>query len=102
MSAALVMGGRSKATWWRGLELESFEKSIKREIEIEPRLLAIGDDVKSGLHLVVNRDGDRVVDEFFAVRFAKLVEILAGKLQPAGKRITADDCGSEEGGRHEV
>ena len=102
MSAALVMSGRSEAARRRGLELDAFEKSVKREIEIEPRLFAVGDDVKSGLQLVVDGDGDRVVDEFFAVRLAKLVEILGGKLQPAGKRVAADDSGSEEGGSHEV
>ena len=102
MSAALIMSGRSEPALRRGLEFDAFQKSVKREIEIEPRLFAIGDDVESGLQLVVNRGEDGVVVEFFAVCLAEPVKVLAGKLQPARKRITADDGGSEQGWWHEV
>ena len=63
------MSRRSEATRRRGLDLDAFEEPVKREIEIEPRLFAIGDDVESGLQLVVYRGNNCVVDQFFAVRF---------------------------------
>jgi len=100
--ATLVMRRRAKPSRRRGLQFDALEKSVKRQIEIEPRLLAVGDHVEAGLELVVNRNGDGVLDQFLAIGFAELVQILAGELQPAGKRITADDGRSEGRRGHEV
>ena len=49
-----------------------FEEAVKREIEIEPRLLAVGDDVQAGGHLIVHGGDDGVVLQFCAVGFAEL------------------------------
>jgi len=94
--AALIVGGRTEATRRRGFEFDAFDETIERQIEIEPRLFAVGDHVKAGVELVAHGDGDGVVDQFRAVCAAEAVEVLAGKFQPRRKRVAADD-GSANG-----
>src|SRR6185369_6346900 len=72
----------------------------EREIEIEAGLLAIGHDIKAGGDLIVECANDGVVLHLGEVFFAKGVQILAGLLQPGGKRIAADDGGAEWAGLH--
>jgi hypothetical protein len=71
------------------------KKSVKRQIEIQPRLFAVGDDVQSGRRLIVNGREDGVFLQLRAIGLAELIEMLAGEFQPAGKRVTANDCGSQ-------
>src|SRR4051794_14520964 len=55
--AALVVGGRAESPRRGGLEFNAFDEAIEREVEVEPRLLAVGDDVETGHHLVGDGDG---------------------------------------------
>src|SRR5262249_53263236 len=60
MPAALVMSRRSKTAQWRAFEFNAFQIAIKRQIKVEPCLLAVRDDVQPGGDLVVNRRNNRV------------------------------------------
>ena len=94
MPAPLVVGGRAEPARRNGLQLDPFQKTVKGKIEIEPGLFAVGNDVQARVQLIVNRNRDRILDQFLAVRFPELVQVLAGELQPAGQRIAADHRGA--------
>jgi hypothetical protein len=72
------------------IRVRSLQKAVEREIEIEPGLLAIRDDIEPGLELVVQGGDHGIVDHFLAVGFAELVEVSAGEFEPSRERITAD------------
>src|SRR5262245_39320390 len=95
MFPALIMRGRPKTTRLRRFQLDPFEEAVKRQVEIEPGLFAVRDDVQSGGDLVVNRRYHRVFLQFSPIRRAELIEMLTGEFQPAGKGITADNGCSE-------
>ena len=59
--AALVVGGRSKLPRRCGLEFDPLDVTIKREIEIEPCLLPISNDIKAGLDLIAHGGNDRII-----------------------------------------
>ena len=90
VTAALVVGRRSEAPWWRALQLDAGEEAVEGEVEVEARLLAVGDHVEAGGDLVVDRGGDGVVLQLGAVSRPELAEVLDGVQQPAGQRIAAD------------
>ena len=92
VAPALVVCRRTEAARWRRLQFDPFQETIEGQVEIEPGLFAIGDDVEAGLELVVNRDGDGVINQFLAVSLAEPLEVLAGQFQPAWKRVAADHC----------
>ena len=100
VSAALIVGGWTEAAGGGGFEFEAIEEPVEGEIEIEPGLFAVGDDVKAGLKLIADGDADSVIDQFGAVGATELVEVLAGEFQPPGEGVTADDGGAK--GRHEL
>ena len=90
--AALIVPGRAE-TASQGLpQFYAFQKAVKRQIEIEPRLLAVCDHVQSGGDLIVDRRDHGVFLQLGAVGLAELVEALTGEFQPAGKGIAANDC----------
>src|SRR5581483_11705365 len=93
--AALIVGRRSEPARRRAFQLDAFDVSVKGEIEVQAGLLAIGDDVESGGQLVMQCGNHRVILKFGAVSFAELVQMLTTKLQPARKRITADNAGAQ-------
>jgi hypothetical protein len=99
--ATLVVCGRAKTTRLCGFEFEAGQKAIKRQIEIEPCLLAIRDDIEAGGNLIVNRCDDSIVLQFAAIIASELIEMLDGEFEPAGKRIAANDGGSERLFLHE-
>src|SRR5205823_13370845 len=70
----LFRSGRAEAARRRGFQFDPFEKAVERQIEIEPRLFAVGNDVKSCFELVVNGDQDSVFNQFLAVGFARSEE----------------------------
>ena len=92
---ALIVGGRPETARRRALQLDALEESVERQVEIEPRLLAVGDDVEPGGELIVERAHHRVVLRFGDVGGAEAVEVRGRELQPAGKRIAADDGGAQ-------
>src|SRR5206468_10329958 len=100
--AALVVRRRTEAAGRSGFHLDTFEEPIEAEIEVEPRLLAVGDDIEPGIDLVANGDRHGIIDQLRTVGLAEHVEVRGGKLQPAWKRVAADDGRPERGGRHEV
>src|SRR5205823_386262 len=91
MLPALIVSGWTEATRGSAFQLDSFQKAIEGEIEIQPGLFAVCDNVQSGGHLVANSDCNRIIDQFSAIIRAKIIEITASKLQPAWKRIAPDD-----------
>ena len=64
MLAALVVRGRAEPPRRRGFEFDALEVSVERKIEIEPRLLAVGDHVQPGRDLIVHGRDHRVVLDF--------------------------------------
>lgn len=95
MLAALIVGGWAKAARLRVFEFDARQEAVKRQVEIEPRLLAVGDDVESRRDLIVQRRDDGIVLQFAAIIAAELIEMLAGEFEPAGEGIAANDGGSE-------
>ena len=96
--AALVVGGRAKLPRRRRLQLEALDVTVERQIEIEPRLLAIRDDVEPRLDLIVHRRDHGIVLDLAHIGATKDFEVLAGELEPAGKRVAPDD-GAAKGTR---
>jgi dihydropteroate synthase len=95
MPATLVVGGRTESARRRGFEIDAVDEAIKGEVEIEPGLFAICDDIEPGVELIVEGDEHCIVDKFLTVSGAELVEMSGSELQPAGKRIAADDSGAQ-------
>jgi hypothetical protein len=82
------------------LQLDAGEVAIEGEVEVEPSLLAIRDDVEPRLDLVVQCRDHRVVLQLGQVVRSKAVKVLRGELQPARERVGADDGGAEGHGLH--
>ena len=89
--ATLVVGRRAEPARRRTLKFNALEEAVKRQVEVEPRLFAVGDHVEPGGVLVVHRCGHGIVDHLLAVGVAEFLEVLAGELKPAGERVAADD-----------
>ena len=89
--AALVVRRRPEAPRGRVLELDPFEVAVEREVEVEPRLLAVGDHVEPGGDLVVHGRDHGVLLQLGDVVRAELVEVRRRVLEPARERIAADD-----------
>jgi hypothetical protein len=90
--AALIVRRRTEAARRGRFEFDALQEAVKGQIEIEAGLFAVGDDIQAGVGLITNRNAHGVVDHFGAIGFAKLIEMLDGKFQPAGKWIAPDDC----------
>ena len=90
VAAALVVGRRTEAPRRRALQLDAGEEAVERQVEVEARLLAVGDHVEPGSDLVVDRRDDGIVLQLGAVGRSELVEVVDGVQQPAGQRIAAD------------
>jgi hypothetical protein len=95
VASSLVMGGGAEATLGRGFELDAIEETVEGKVEIEAGLFAIGDDIEAGFELVMDGDGDGVVDGFIAIGVTELVEVKGGELEPAGQGIASDDGGAK-------
>src|SRR5260221_3250742 len=95
MLAALVVRGRTKTPRRNGLNRDAGKKTVEREVEIEAGLLAIGDHVEAGGHLVVHGDSDGVIEQFRQIVGAKFIEATRCEFEPARKGITADDRGAQ-------
>ena len=95
MLAALIVRGRAEAARLRGFKFNAGQEAIERQVEIQPRLLAICDDIESGCDLIMNRRDDGIVLQFLAILAAKLIKMLHGKSEPAGKWIAANNSGSK-------
>jgi hypothetical protein len=84
------VGGRAKSPLGCSFESDTLKEAVKGEIEIKARLLAVRNHVEAGRDLVVNGGNDSVILEFVEVGFSELRQVLAGKLQPGWKRVTAN------------
>jgi hypothetical protein len=93
--AALVVRWGAELAGRGGFKLNALDESVKGEIEIKPRLLAVGDDVETSIQLVAHCDRYGIVDQFRAIRFAKLSKVLNGELKPPGKWVAANDRGAQ-------
>ena len=73
VAPTLVVRGRTEAPPWSLLELEPVEVRVERQVEVEPGLLAVGDHVEPGAHLIRDGRGDRVSHRLFAIVGAEFV-----------------------------
>jgi hypothetical protein len=89
------MGRRPEPPGRMTLQINPLEVAIERQVEVQPRLLAVRDNVQPRRHLVVHRGDDRIVLRLDNVVRPELVEVPTGEFQPARKRVTADDGGAE-------
>jgi len=99
--ATLVMGGRAKAPRARRLQGNPLEKAVERQVEIEPRLLAVGDDIQAGGQLILNRHHGGVLLHLFEVVSTKGLELAGREFQPARKGVAANDRGAQGLGVHD-
>jgi hypothetical protein len=95
MFAALVVRGGTESPRRRRFEFKAIDETVEGKVEVEARLFAVGDHIEPGFQLVAHSDGDRVIDELGAIRFAELIKMLTGKFQPAREWIAADDSRSQ-------
>jgi hypothetical protein len=51
--AALIVGRRTETPGRRGFEINALDVAVERQVEIEPGLFAIRDDVEAGGQLVM-------------------------------------------------
>jgi hypothetical protein len=93
--APLIVRRRTETPRRCRFQFDAFDEAVERKVEIEPRLLAVGDDIEVGVHLILDRDGDGVVDQLGAIRLAELRQMLAGEFEPTRERITANDSGAK-------
>ena len=82
MLSALIVRRRAKAPRRRGLELDTLDVAVKRKIKIQPRLLAIRDDIEPRSELIIYRADHRIILNLRDVILPKLTKILAGKFKP--------------------
>src|SRR5687768_18526161 len=102
MAPALVVRRGAEVATRLTLEFEAVQERVEREIEVEARLFPIGDHVEPGAELIPDRRPDRVASRLLAVIRAELVEVRSRQLQPAGKRVAADDSRPDRLVRHYV
>ncbi len=91
MAPPLVVSGRAEAATRFVVELEPVDERVEGEVEVEARLFPVGDHVEPCTELVADRSPDRIARRLLAVVRAELVEVRAGKLEPAWERIAPDD-----------
>src|SRR5262249_51855545 len=87
---ALVVSGRTETAARPGFQRNAGQKSVERQVEVEPGLLAIGDHVESGSDLVVHRGGNGVVKRFGQIVLTELIHVQGEELKPGRKRIAAN------------
>ena len=81
--AALVVRGRAERGAARA-RARALEVRVEGEVEVEARLLAVGDHVEAGAHLVADRGRDGVARRLLEVVRPELVECSRDELEPAG------------------
>ena len=70
--------------------LDPLEEAVEAEVEVEPRLLAVRDDVEARRDLVVDGGDHRVLLELGDVVRPEVGEVRGGVLEPARERVAAD------------
>ncbi|MFO0003003.1 MAG: hypothetical protein ACK559_17905, partial [bacterium] len=60
MASPLIMRGRSPAPGRGRLQVDALEVAVETQVEVQPGLLAVGDDIQAGGQLVLHRAGHRV------------------------------------------
>src|SRR5580765_2557086 len=95
MFPSLIVSWRTEPASRGGFQLDPFDESIERKIEVQARLFAVSDHIKACLNLVMNGDDDRVLLKFGLVGVAKFLQVLTRELEPARKRITSNDSGAQ-------
>ena len=87
----LVVGRWAEPARRSTLKFDALEEAVKRQVEVEPRLLTVGYHVEPGGELIIDGGDDSIIDHLLAVSIAELLEALAGELKPAGEGVAADD-----------
>ena len=59
MTSALIMSRRTKQSGGFRFQGDAFDEAIEAQVEIQPGLFAIGDDVQAGSQLIVNASNSR-------------------------------------------
>ena len=89
--ATLVVGKRAEPARRSTLKFYPLKEAVKRQVEVEPGLLAVSYHVEPGGELIVHCGDDSIIDHLLAVDVAELLEVLAGELEPTGEGVAADD-----------
>ena len=93
--STLIVSGWTKPSRRRPFQFDSFKKAVEGQVEVEPRLLSVGDHVQPGGGLIRDGNTHGIVDEFFPIGLAKFRKVVAGKLKPARKGIASNDSGAQ-------
>jgi hypothetical protein len=72
---ALIVGGGTETARRAAFEFNPAQMSVERKIEIQPRLLSIGNDVQPSGGLIVYGGQDRIVLQFGSICFPELIQM---------------------------
>ncbi len=95
MFSPLIVSRRSPLSRRVCLKGNTFQHSIKAEIKIEAGLFPIGDDIKPGAQLILNRYGGGVVLHFGNVVGPEFIQARGAGFQPGGKGVTPNNGGTK-------
>ena len=90
MPAALVVCRRAETPGRCLLDLDAVEVAVEREVEVEARLLAVGDHVEARGDLVVHGADNCVLGQLVEIVAAELVEMGGCELEPPRQRVAPD------------
>ena len=91
MPSPLIVRRRPKPAPRLRAALDAFQKSVERQIEIQSRLLAIGDHIQTGIDLIVNCRRDCIVLCLRDIVWTQFIQVLGRELKPARERIASDN-----------
>ena len=100
MPTTLVVRGWTEATWRFRLQIDSLQVAVKGQIEIETRLLTVGQHIQAGRMLIMDSSDNGVTLCFSDIGSTELIQMIAGKTEPTRKRITANHSCSQRNRLH--
>ena len=80
VASPLVMSRRTPSTGRGRLQIDSLKVAVEAEIEVQPALFAIGDDIQSRSQLILHSTSDRIGLQFTPVLRTKAIQMMRGML----------------------
>jgi hypothetical protein len=90
MFSALVVGRWTKNPNGINVAVDTLKESVEGQVEIQPRLFTICDDIQAGFILIMDGGDDRILLQLLNFIASEFIQIPAGKLKPGRKWITSD------------
>lgn len=87
MLAPLIMSWRTETPRRRRFQFNPLQKTVKRQIKIQPRLFSVGHHIQPRRELIMQRHNHRILHQLLPIRRPKLIQIPNRILQPSRKRI---------------